>query len=125
MTWNLSFDEYSAQSSSVCWGGVHTWVHALTSLPSRLVALSGRYIVFSFEVNGFDAEIIVVVLFKDCFTHGNCSYCKYEVPFIKLCILNVECLCYLKMPAVVLEIVKPEIIVLMLLLKYLCLLKLV
>lgn len=69
MTWNLSFDEYSAQSSSVCWGGVHTWVHALTSLPSHLVAFSGRYIVFSFEVNGFDAEIIVVVSYLKIALH--------------------------------------------------------
>lgn len=35
-----------------------------------------------------------------------------------LCIPNVGCLCYLKVPAVVLEIVEPEIIVMILLLKY-------
>lgn len=57
------------------------------------------------------------VLFKDCFSCGYCSYYKYEVPCSRLCIPNVGCLCYLKVPAVVLEIVKPKMIVLMLLLK--------
>lgn len=61
MSWNLSFDEYSAQSTGVCWGGVPAKVHAQTSLPPSPVVLSGRYIIFSFEVNRFDAEITVVV----------------------------------------------------------------
>lgn len=45
----------------MCWGGVCTGVHAQTSLPPSLVVLSGRYIVFSFEVDRFDVEITIVM----------------------------------------------------------------
>lgn len=55
----------------MCWGGVSTRVHAQTSLPPSPVVLSGRYIVFSFEVNRFDAEITLLVSYlKTAFHMG-------------------------------------------------------
>lgn len=49
---------------------MRTGVHAQTSLPPSPVVLSGRYIVFSFEVSRFDAEITVVSCLKIAFHMG-------------------------------------------------------
>lgn len=63
----------------------------------------------------FDAEITVVSYLKIAFHMG----IVFTANMKYLCIPNVACLCFLKVPAVVLKIAKPEIIVLILVLNIL------